>query len=406
MEKRRILCLGVCGVSFLLAACVPTPKESAVVSTKGGLSEEIMDKPLPSGTLRKLDIPSHLSDTLRRGKNENVLITIDLDVEVPQVGNLPVVEMKKTTASEVEKQKLDSFFSGLDVKDAVWEYSESKNAYYYNAAYVTNEEMLQNLLYMSVDGWKTSKGDDVKPYIDQMKNVMEEAGGLSVEGAKNIGDQIIKDIGVFQDFTLLSTQKAITFGTGKSVSMQTMPDIYLEARELDKGIELCYTKSVVKGFPLDYAFDQNGVYENQSEIYTPPFPVEKIVMTVTDKGVAEFQWESPAQVVGNVADNTKLMKWDEIFERLADNLYYSNIDDISPTETAVYEHNVIGAKLGYCYIPAYQNPKNVWAVPTWFFDVSYHISDTAHPEIQIDRPVQKVMISALDGRYISDSVAH
>lgn len=392
-------------VVFAASGCAKTPEQSAVVSTKGGLPAGVEAGPLSGNKKQNLNIPAQWSQEARRGKMENVSISIDLQMEQIKTGNLPVLEMEKSTLTSEQMQKLDEYFSNDHLPGSVWEPWDRTNGYSYTGAIMVTEQFLQNLVYMSMEGMKTSKGEDVTVSIKAIEACMNGEASVSQAEGREKADMLCEKIGAKEGYRLASTESVVCFGTGQDDMMEQFPDKLLKAQQPIKGYRYRYTKNIVDPLVLDYVFDQNGVELDQADAYTPPFPVETITVTVTGDGIVGFEWKYPSKEVEVIAENTNLLSADEIFEKLADNLYYSNISDLSSSETSVYEHTIISARLGYSYIPAFGNPQNVWAIPTWFFEVTYHIGDSAHPEVQIDRPVQMVMLSALDGRYISDSVS-
>lgn len=61
-KKAKMLkkaCVGIGITCVLLTGCQKTPEESAVVSKAGGLSENVIAKPLEEGETRENDIPAH-----------------------------------------------------------------------------------------------------------------------------------------------------------------------------------------------------------------------------------------------------------------------------------------------------------------------------------------------------------
>lgn len=81
-----------------------------------------------------------------------------------------------------------------------------------------------------------------------------------------------------------------------------------------------------------------------------PFPAETITITVTESGVKSFVWEGMSEEVKRITENTKLLPFDKIQERLAEQIFYwysgctagQPVDD--PTQ---FQYRVTDAKLGY-----------------------------------------------------------
>ena len=71
----------------------------------------------------------------------------------------------------------------------------------------------------------------------------------------------------------------------------------------------------VVGYPLTLASKQ---YENLAEtVYAPSFITEGIRMIVTKEGIQLFEWTDISKKTDVIAENTKLLTFDEIKEKLA-----------------------------------------------------------------------------------------
>ena len=103
-------CVGIGITCVLLTGCQKTPEESAVVSKAGGLSENVIAKPLEEGETRENDIPAHWKMEEFRNKNR-MLLSADLDLDEHKLGNLPVIEMKNHVLTEEELKELVEYFA-------------------------------------------------------------------------------------------------------------------------------------------------------------------------------------------------------------------------------------------------------------------------------------------------------
>lgn len=71
--------------------------------------------------------------------------------------------------------------------------------------------------------------------------------------------------------------------------------------------------------------------------------------------------------VFTVAENTEFLPFEEIQKKIFDQMYYRYTDMGQPAEDKIeFIYEIREAQLGYTYITAYENPKNVWLVPCWF----------------------------------------
>lgn len=67
-----------------------------------------------------------------------------------------------------------------------------------------------------------------------------------------------------------------------------------------------------------------------------------------------------------VTENVKLLAFDEIENRLIDQVKYLYPSSQPAESKTIFGYDVATVELGYTYIPAYKNPQNAWLVPAWF----------------------------------------
>lgn len=134
--------------------------------------------------------------------------------------------------------------------------------------------------------------------------------------------------------------------------------------------------------------------------YAPYFYPEMITMVITAEGVQIFEWDNMASLSKVIAENTRLMPFDEIKEKFAQHLFYAAAaqDENVERSADVKETYVVDKVcLTAYYSEAYGNPKNAWVVPAWLFTYDYYRTVEGK-----ERFVAKVstMIHAIDGGYI------
>ena len=102
-----------------------------------------------------------------------------------------------------------------------------------------------------------------------------------------------------------------------------------------------------------------------------------------------------------IAENVKLLSFEEIESRLIDQVKYLYPSSQPAEDTTVFTYNVVTAELGYTYVPAYKKPENAWLVPAWFFTVTE--SEDTTPELGTagqkneDYQTTWVVLNATDG---------
>lgn len=148
---------------------------------------------------------------------------------------------------------------------------------------------------------------------------------------------------------------------------------------------------------LNVMVGNTAVIETTEKMYSPPFPAETITSTVTESGVKSFVWEGMSEEVKLITENTELLPFEKIQERLAEQIFYwysgctAGQPEDDPTQ---FQYRVTDARMGYTYITAYKNPEHAWLVPAWSFMV---IEGNSGEDMQY----LSYLIEALEGRAIT-----
>lgn len=211
--------------------------------------------------------------------------------------------------------------------------------------------------------------------------------------------QLLTDLGA-EEMSLASVEKVLWFskedyaeGMGK---IGESDDFWWAADPADAECGYQYTFSREIG-GLNVLEGDSAVTERTEEMYSPPFPVETITVTVTESGVKAFVWKGMSEEVKRITENTELLSFDKIQERLVEQIFYwySGCTAGQPADDPTqFQYRVTEADMGYTYITAYDNPENAWLVPVWSFRV---IEGHAGEDLQY----LPYMIEALEGRVIT-----
>lgn len=91
-------------------------------------------------------------------------------------------------------------------------------------------------------------------------------------------------------------------------------------------------------------------------------PVEQIYIVVTEDGIRSFKWKGMSQEEKIVTENVKLLAFDEIENRLIDQVKYL-YPSSQPQRARRYLVMMLQlSDWDNTYIPAYKNPQNAWLV--------------------------------------------
>lgn len=224
---------------------------------------------------------------------------------------------------------------------------------------------------------------------------------FSEQEALQQSEQILTELGI-EGLELSAVQKALCFPAGSyhCADAATQDDEMWQAdpEQAEQGYEFTFSRGEggLCADKLDGSYTVGEVYGS----YKPPFPVEKITIVVTDTGVKCFDWEGMCEDVSIVAENAKLLPFEEIQEKLFEYIYYRYTDLGQPaSDNTKFSYTVYEAWLGYSYVTAYENPRNAWLVPTWFFKAECYKNpgeDDGYTWGTIE-----IMVNALDGGWIA-----
>lgn len=230
--------------------------------------------------------------------------------------------------------------------------------------------------------------------LSQYQDILDQQSFSLEEGQKQ-AEQIMKDLGV-PKMELLSADQTLWFPE------EDMPDVrygqpddfYWQAdpERARAGYKYVFTRSY-GGISAEQA--NGSAVEGTTDTYTAPFPVETVSVTVTDEGVKAFSWSGMCEEEGMIAENVKLLPFDDIQKRLFEQIYYYYLGKGQPEEDVTnFRFQVTSARLGYTYVTAFNKPEDAWLVPTWIFEVM----EGSGPEGDIrDFAGFQVTINAMDG---------
>lgn len=244
-----------------------------------------------------------------------------------------------------------------------------------------------------------SKYLDVKEEFLQRCEAAMENPAISMDDAIQKGDKILKDLGI----TGLSLKKCM-----KAVWFPNPPICGFDYE--DYAADLGENKAVYK---LLYSWNLGGIsaympirgtlHSDMPELsYTPPFYQERIEITVTEDGVVEFSWNNMAKLYQVVAENTKLLPFDKIKDRLAEHLQYIGLPPdgsggVDKDQTVV-TFEVKSAELKAAYSVAFNAPDHVWLIPVWVFEVQ-----SSYQGSEMYTMSETVFLNAIDGGFVNPS---
>lgn len=285
--------------------------------------------------------------------------------------------------------------------------ANSSNFQWWMGDTALNEETVQEWIDRSQAYADGSSGAYYPKLLEQLSIYQDlfEMESLPEQEGQEQAQAILNDLEI-EKMELSQTQKALWFpeDTYKKSNIQLANNQMLMAdyEKAETGYEFVYTRGSGGISAGQLRGSIVGDAASGVQAYAPPFPIEKISIVVTESGVKSFSWEGMCEEAGIVAENTKLLAFENIEERLLDYIYYNYTMLAQPEESKTsFTYTISDLTLGYTYVPAYKNPKNAWLVPAWFVKAKEYMDGTLENGKAYERGTVEVMVNALDGGLIA-----
>ena len=272
-------------------------------------------------------------------------------------------------------------------------------------------------LYSAYEGYKGTENDPVYPvsiedqqrvkdYYDDITAFIDQADDPS-DDTKAIADKAIEDLKI-DGLSCVDVQKCIALNISsrrwdltfdKEIASVAYAYTYRDAINDNMS---CFVPENRKA--LTYSMD-----EAAETVYKPPFGTEQLTILVADNEIYSFAWNNISDKTGKIADNTKILSFEECKENALNHLGYevANAIGVPPADAEVdymYYYDASGVDLQYYNMTAYEKPDQVWTVPVWifYFDTYLRNYDPEGKPIGVNLVGgSTVLINALDGGFIS-----
>ncbi|WP_333813877.1 DUF6034 family protein [Muricomes intestini] len=234
-------------------------------------------------------------------------------------------------------------------------------------------------------------------YLNYLNDKMEQTVDktFSEEDALKEVDQILEDLTI-EGLAVTDCVKAI--GTMNSESWAGLDEDNLP---MDVGYSIYLSPKA--GDLLGYPFPRIYLYNDLPEtLYAPSFLTERLRIIVTKEGIQRFEWIDISKKKDTIAENTKLLSFDQIKDRLVEHLFYANLSTLEETEGYHILYEVKSIQLRAANINAYEDPSAAWLVPVWVFDLERSLSyQTTDQSLEDLTGIDTVVLNAIDGGYVT-----
>ena len=240
--------------------------------------------------------------------------------------------------------------------------------------------------------WNRASLEKVGLDANELENTLP-ALAVNNDMARNTADKSLEDMGI-SDMVYDTCNEAIV------VSGDTQYRAYvLEYVRAINGTPIHYTDNQVFSGTADER--QQMLKENSS--YAAPWAFEKVEFIIDDTGIRQFVWESPYVIGEPVAQNTKLLSFDEIQSIFMKMILITNIYQ---SENADVEINISEARLGLMRITEENSTDTALLVPVWDFFGTVAYKSGGSETTNEDSLMSRLSINAIDGTIIDRTLGY
>lgn len=411
----------------VLTACQPTPEKAVVVNKGNETFETIINQTVSPNN--HYEVPQTWAETFQR-ENTKLVVETDSNIVMPNVDEYPVtaISSDKFTQEQVDRL-VQVLFQGktiyynsspLTKSELEERLIEAKAALANKKANSESNESSIGDLEENIESIEESiklAPETIENAVGSTKLLLNEYGEMRIDLRASLGKD--KDA----TLTIINSQNSNPYtcfthfvNTNNNSGYQNFDDWQLSADNLKlrlteegavnqamallKELEItemevaavfpgvsggsegsdvsnnaqCYMvyfTRTVNGVPAPFARMEAGRTSNvgnvPSDIYSPSWAMEQILVCIDDTGVVEFEWQSPAKILRNVSENVTLMPFtglEDIFEKQMFVKYvFIENDDLLANRT----YHIDKVKLGMTRIKSKDNEEEFLLVPAWFF---------------------------------------
>lgn len=186
---------------------------------------------------------------------------------------------------------------------------------------------------------------------------------ISREEAVAQAEQMLSDLGV-TDMDIAAISPGIIGGSeGDDVSANPQCYIICFTRTVG-GVPTTLTRTTGTGITANPEEIKNGDYPPD---FRPPWDYERITVCVDDSGIAEFDWDSPVNMLESITDDAALIPFEQLQKSFEQQIFnkYAYIEDYEGLLSQTY--HVKDIKLGLTRVASKDNLDEYILIPVWNF---------------------------------------
>lgn len=255
------------------------------------------------------------------------------------------------------------------------------------------ENFMEQSVTSDNDEWNLRCGDFLEIFQKKIKEM-----NLDEKEAIRAAQRVLKDLSI-DKMDMASAERV--FWTPSDTKWDNM-DVDWKNGEMGYKIEFGISSDGL----VSYSQPAGTVYQELAEgVYSPVFSGEKIEMVVTQSGIKYFLWKNMTKETKMVAENTKLLSFEEITDFLGKHLMATKVagDKLNGfhAEDSSNLYYVKSMELRTSFVPAYEEPEHTWLIPVWVFETEGYNINHLNGDRKSSLGKEIVVLSAIDGGYIS-----
>lgn len=468
LKASGIILLCAIIIVSILPGCQPTPGEPPVVNKGDNHLEDMIAssaqslEPGPaqlSSLAEALGAPATYQDSFSNGKGD-VSVTVDADVQIPDVESFPVIQVKISDFSQEQVDRFAAYF----LKDAELFTEEQVRTKEEIQVSIIEEQQQLDMMKGDKEGTEMVQGylkDLEKEYSkapEQRKrtaattqlNDTEYGRGISVVAELGKDEAALFDVynsDAYRYFHFHNTGKGryepdffqtepqsgpprgmeMTRDEAEQAVMQCLAGLGINNMQTEstdiatffrnsldyndedykKSAKQCYVFNLVRtvgGIPLSNIQPSTPLDTDDPEAFVPEEPdynlvrePEKLEILVDDTGIVQFNWVNPTEEIGVLSEHAALMPFHDVLQKAKDNMFYKNYTAYGSSAEIV----IWTIKLGMMRIMRKDKPDEYLLVPVWDF-IGNHKDIIGNKDEWLPFGAESfVTINAIDGSNIN-----
>lgn len=273
----------------------------------------------------------------------------------------------------------------------------STTCFLYNQGTFLDEKTINESLRNAI---LSQTGVEYENYLKEILGEMKqnECSDFTENDALKRGEEVLEDLGL-NGYKVDIICKAI--GNSGTESMAEFENKE-ELQEIGYSIYYSYGHGNLIGYEQPLRKPHADLPET---IYAPYFAVEQIHMIITEDGIQKFEWDNISEKKDTIAENVKVLTFEEMKTALMNHLFYTGIamfgDDTKSMEVR-FEYRVKNVELRMGNVTAFNDPYAVWLVPVWVVTVEKDMISKAMGVNPL--PDEYVVLNAIDGGYVRPQI--